>query len=81
MSDVTIVPFVLNTSGSVTILVYDNSGKTVGTVVENKYYSSGTYSLPFNRSKNQLSSGFYYFQMTFNSGNDVVKKSMPFVIQ
>lgn len=65
------ISFSLPFAGKVSLTVYNAAGEQVA-VLTNKYYSAGTYSVPFNASG--LSSGIYYYRII--SGDFVQTRKM-----
>ena len=61
------IPYTLPQSNTVSLIIYDLSGKEVQTLV-NDYQTVGSYSVNFNASR--LSSGIYFYQLKV--GNDFV---------
>lgn len=64
--------FELPQDGDVKMTVYDNSGKTVATIL-NGFNAAGYYTVDFNASN--LSSGIYFYKLATNGFNRVLKMS------
>jgi hypothetical protein len=69
----TTIEFKLNKSGSVSLILYDDRGKEVDKVVNNKFYEKG--SVQINYSNPGLSSGVYFYSMIVN-GSLIDSKKM-----
>lgn len=65
------ITFALPQSGNATLVVYDNAGKIVQTLVNNENLNSGTYTREFNALN--LSSGVYYYKLTTNNFSETKK--------
>lgn len=69
----TTIEFKLSKSGSVSLILYDDRGKEVDKVVNNKFYEKG--SVQINYSNPGLSSGVYFYSMIVN-GSLIDSKKM-----
>lgn len=58
--------FTLKDDASVTIAIYDMSGRVVSSVISNTKYEKGKYSLPF--SSNHMDDGIYFCTFTTSNG-------------
>ncbi len=68
----TIINYELNTRNNVTLKIYDQNGREVSILVNNKRQIPGLYKVEFNAQN--LSSGVYFY--TLRVGNSVQTKSM-----
>lgn len=68
----TTIKFNLSEAGKVSLKVYNVLGQVVETLVNNKEYAPGTYSLQWNADKN--SSGIYFYEL--RNGNNVITRKM-----
>lgn len=67
------IGFVITKTSAVTLNVYDESGKLVTELINNKVYTPGSYSLIFNSYQYDLSSGIYFYRLTSGGSSDVKK--------
>ena len=65
------ITFALPQSGNASLVVYDNMGKIVQTLVNNENLNSGTYTKDFNAGN--LSSGIYYYKLVTGSFSETKK--------
>jgi hypothetical protein len=68
------IRFSLGSSHSVTVDVFDITGRKVATLAQNQSYSAGTHQLTFDASG--LSSGVYIYQLRLNDGRSMTGKMM-----
>ncbi|MEP7146636.1 MAG: choice-of-anchor V domain-containing protein [bacterium] len=61
------INFVIRNSSFITMQIFDISGKEVASLIDNKYYISGSYSVTFNASQYDLTSGAYFYRITGHS--------------
>jgi hypothetical protein len=57
----TTIPFSLNKAASISIKVFDMSGRKVATIVNNRLFNPGEVNFAFNASEYGLSSGVYFY--------------------
>ncbi len=69
------INFTLDKSALVTLKVFDINGKEISSLINNKNYSMGSYSVNFEASKFNLNSGVYFYKLEVN-GLAEVKKMM-----
>jgi len=67
------IRFNLNKSTNVTLRIFDATGKVVADLINNKFYTSGDYSVAFNAAQYNLTSGVYFYKLTANSVSDLRK--------
>lgn len=67
------IRFNLNKSANVTLSIFDAAGKVVADLINNKYYTSGEYSVAFNAAQYNLSSGVFFYKLTANTVSDLRK--------
>lgn len=60
----TVISFALPVESSVTIKIYDASGKLAAELMNNKYYDAGFYNILFDAGKYNLSSGIYFYKLS-----------------
>jgi|GEM_PF-4248277 len=60
------IPVVLKKPAFVTIKIYDELGRVVGDVVNNKAYPDGSFTVNFNTTSYNLSAGVYYYSLIVN---------------
>jgi Secretion system C-terminal sorting domain len=65
------INFNINKASDITFTVYDLTGKTVSKLIDNKFYTAGTYSLVFNAQQYNLTSGVYFYKLTTNEFSDI----------
>jgi len=61
------IDFEITEQSVVSLKIFDISGKLIETVVENKYYPVGKYTLRWTPGKENISSGVYFYQFTINN--------------
>lgn len=69
------IKFSLDKSAIVTLKVFDINGKEVSSLINNKNYSAGSYTMNFDAAKFNLNSGVYFYKLEAN-GFAEVKKMM-----
>ncbi len=69
----TFVKFKLAKSSSLTLRIFDASGKIVATPINNKRYAYGKYMEEIRLRKYNLSTGFYYYELMTDFGRSVKK--------
>ena len=62
----TIIPVMLDRTTEMTVKVYDVTGREVAELVENQFFTAGSYNLPFSGSG--LSSGVYFYRVELATG-------------
>ena len=67
------IRFNLNKSSNVSLRIFDATGKVVADLINNKFYTSGDYSVAFNAAQYNLTSGVYFYKLTANSVSDLRK--------
>jgi len=67
------ISFSLTKPANVNLSVFNDNGRLIAELINNKYYGSGSYSLNFNSRQHDLSSGVYFYKLTAD-GISVVKK-------
>ena len=65
------ITFAVPQAGNATLVVYDNMGRIVETLVNNENLNSGFYTMDFNAAK--LSSGVYYYKFSMNNFSETKK--------
>ncbi len=65
------ITFAIPQTGNATLIVYDNMGRTVQTLVNNENLNTGFYTKDFDASK--LSSGVYYYKLSVNNFSETKK--------
>jgi hypothetical protein len=63
------IKFALPKEGFVTLRVYDITGREIGKLIDNAFYSVGMFSYSFDASLYNLASGVYFYKLDVNSGN------------
>lgn len=69
------INFTLDKSALVTLKVFDINGKEISSLIDNRNYSVGTYTINFDAAKFNLNSGVYFYKLEAN-GIGEVKKMM-----
>lgn len=72
------IPLVLKKPAFVTIRIYDETGRAVADVLNNKAYPDGSFTVSFNSSSYNLSAGVYYYSLIVN-GLFISSKKMVLV--
>ncbi|HCA42318.1 MAG TPA: hypothetical protein DEP28_03605 [Bacteroidetes bacterium] len=72
------IPLVLKKPAFVTIRIYDETGRSVADVLNNKAYPDGSFTVSFNSSSYNLSAGVYYYSLIVN-GLFISSKKMVLV--
>ena len=67
------IEFTLNKSMNVSLLIYDANGKEIAKLINNKFYSSGNYSLTFNSHQYNLTSEVYFYKLYSDNFSDLKK--------
>ncbi|MBS1494452.1 MAG: T9SS type A sorting domain-containing protein [Bacteroidetes bacterium] len=67
------ISFTLDKASLVTLKVFDLNGKEVSSLINNKNYSIGNYSLNFDAAKLNLNSGVYFYKLEANGFSEVKK--------
>ncbi|MCH7954693.1 MAG: T9SS type A sorting domain-containing protein [Candidatus Marinimicrobia bacterium] len=67
------IPFEIQQSGNVTLVVYDLLGRQVEVLKNDEFMNAGSHTIEFNASS--LASGVYIYRLTVN-GNSIAKKMM-----
>jgi len=67
------ISFNLNRSSEVSLIVFDMRGREVATLIDNKYYTMGNYSLTFNASQYGVPSGVYFYKLVSGEFTDTKK--------
>lgn len=67
------INFSLKNSSNIVLSIYDIQGKEITRLVDNKYYTSGNYSVVFNASQYNLTSGAYFYKLSAKDFSDVKK--------
>lgn len=73
----TVISYSLNDNSTVSIKVFDMTGREVRTLV-NSYQGAGTYSVNFNASN--LASGIYFYVLRVNTGSNEITKTMRMIL-
>lgn len=81
MNDHTSFPFVLDGDGLLSIIITDQQGRVVSRLITDQRFSAGNYELPLSHENGFLSSGIYYFQLTFRGDSFIERLNKPFVVQ
>lgn len=77
----TTIKFALPKDGSVTLSVFDITGRKVATLINNKYYSTGIFSFILDANELRLASGVYiYLLNVINSGKRVYSEIKKMVL-
>ena len=69
------IKFSLDKSSLVTLKVFDVNGKEISSLINNKNYGAGNYSVNFDAAKFNLNSGVYFYKLEAN-GLSEIKKMM-----
>ena len=67
------ISFSILKASNLSLTVYDLSGKEVASLINNKYYSGGDYTVKFETSKYNLSSGVYFYKLSAGDVSEVKK--------
>lgn len=67
------INFTLDKAALVTLKVFDVNGKEVSSLISNKNYSAGSYSMNFEAAKYNLNSGVYFYKLEANGFSEVKK--------
>lgn len=67
------IDFTLDKAALVTLKVFDISGKEVSSLINNKNYSVGSYTVNFDAAKFNLNSGVYFYKLEANGFGEVKK--------
>lgn len=70
------ISFNLRNSGEISLEIYDISGKEIARLIDNKFYTQGSYSITFNAGQYGINSGVYFYKMTTGGKYQSVKKMM-----
>lgn len=69
----TTITFTLEKSALVSLKVFDVNGREVSTLINNKNYGIGNYTMEFDAAKYNLQSGVYFYKLEANGINEVKK--------
>lgn len=67
------INFTISKPSNIILRIFDASGKSVAELINNKYYSSGNYSVTFNAQQYNLTSGVYFYKMEIGEFSEVKK--------
>jgi hypothetical protein len=67
------IDFTLDKAAMVTLKVFDISGKEITSLINNKNYSIGSYTVNFDAAKFNLNSGVYFYKLEANGFGEVKK--------
>ncbi|MEO6693984.1 MAG: choice-of-anchor V domain-containing protein [Ignavibacteria bacterium] len=67
------IRFAVNKSANISMDIYDANGKVVASLLNDKYYSPGEYSLTFNAGQYNLSSGVYFYKLYSEEFSEIKK--------
>lgn len=71
---VTTIKFNILTASEITFEVFDLKGQRVALLIDNKRYQNGEYSVSFDASKYNMTSGVYFYKLSTSAGESDVKK-------
>ncbi len=69
----TTISFSRKFAGNVSLRVYDITGKTVATLINNEFRGAGEFSVSFDASAYGLNSGVYFYELRSGNGSSVKK--------
>lgn len=67
------ISFNISKSSNISLQVFDVTGKAVADLIDNKFYTSGNYSVSFNAGQYNLTSGVYFYKLSSNSVSELKK--------
>jgi hypothetical protein len=67
------ISFTLDKAAIVTLKVFDVNGKEVSSLIDNKNYSTGSYTMNFDAARFNLNSGVYFYKLEANGFSEVKK--------
>ncbi len=67
------INFNIGKSSNISLEIFDATGKTVASLINNKFYLEGNYSVAFNARQYDLTSGVYFYKLDNGNFSDVKK--------
>ncbi|HMS34881.1 MAG TPA: T9SS type A sorting domain-containing protein [Ignavibacteria bacterium] len=67
------ISFNISKSSNISLQVFDVTGKAIADLIDNKFYTTGNYSVSFNAGQYNLTSGVYFYKLSANSVSELKK--------
>ena len=67
------ISFNISRSSDISLQIFDVTGKAIADLIDNKFYSTGNYSVTFNAGQYDLTSGVYFYKLSAGSGSELKK--------